>query len=78
MDTTFLAPHTNLAIMKCYEEVPIEPAHNKTNNKTCVTSKDSDQTVHLPSMAMVLVYPSLGGCGRHMRSKKTDQTGCAG
>ena len=28
-------------------------------NKTCVTSKDSDQHVHTPSMARVLVYPSL-------------------
>ena len=25
-----------------------EPAHKKTYNKTCVTSKDSDQPVHLP------------------------------
>ena len=24
-----------------------EPAHDKTYNKTCVTSKDSDQPVHL-------------------------------
>ena len=36
-----------------------EPVHNKTYNKTCVTSKDSDQPVHVPSMARVLVYPSL-------------------
>ena len=34
-------------------------AHNKTYNKTCVTFKDSDQPVHLLSMARVLVYPSL-------------------
>ena len=26
----------------------IEPAHDKTYNKTCVTSKDSDQPVHPP------------------------------
>ena len=26
---------------------------------TCVTSKDSDQPVHLSSIARVLVYPSL-------------------
>ena len=35
-----------------------EPAH-KSYDKTCVTSKDSDQPVHPPSMARVLVYPSL-------------------
>ena len=29
----------------------------KTLNKTCVTSKDSDQPVHPSSMVMVLVYP---------------------
>ena len=36
-----------------------EPAHNKTNNKTCVTSKDSDKSVHPPSMARIFVYLSL-------------------
>ena len=36
-----------------------EPAHDKTYNKTCVTSKDSDQPVHPPSMARVPVYPTL-------------------
>ena len=36
-----------------------EQVHDKTYNKTCVTSKDSDQPVHPPSMARVLVYPSL-------------------
>ena len=36
-----------------------EPAHDKTYNKTFVTSKDSDQSIHSPSMAMVLIYPSL-------------------
>ena len=40
-------------------ERTFEPAHNKTYNKTYVTSKDSDQLVHLPSMAWVLIYPSL-------------------
>ena len=35
------------------------PAHDKTYNKTCVTSKGSDQDVHPPSMARVLVHPSL-------------------
>ena len=34
-----------------------EPVHNKTYNKTCVTSKD--QPIHPPSMTMVLIYPSL-------------------
>ena len=36
-----------------------EPAHDETYNKTCVTNKDSDQPVHPPGMARVLVYPSL-------------------
>ena len=36
-----------------------EPAHSKTYNKTYVTSKGSDQLVHPPSMARVLIYPSL-------------------
>ena len=36
-----------------------EPAHDKTYNKTCETSKDSDQPVHPSSMARVLVHPSL-------------------
>ena len=35
-----------------------EPAHDKTY-KTCATNKDSDQPVHLHSMARVLVYPFL-------------------
>ena len=30
-----------------------------THDKTCVTSKDSDQPVHQPSMACVLVNPFL-------------------
>ena len=30
-----------------------EPAHNKIYNKTCVTSKDSDQHIHPPSMDAV-------------------------
>ena len=37
-----------------------EPLHDKTYNKTCISSKDSDQPVHSPSMARVLIYPSLG------------------
>ena len=36
-----------------------EQAHGKTYDKTCVTSKDSDQPVRPPSLASVLVYPSL-------------------
>ena len=36
-----------------------EPAHNKTYNKTCVTSKDTNQSVHPLSMARVLIYSSL-------------------
>ena len=36
-----------------------EPAHDKAYNKICLTSKDSDQLVHPPSMARVIVYPSL-------------------
>ena len=38
----------------------IEPAQDKTYNKTCVTSKDFDQPVHPPSMTRVLLHPSLG------------------
>ena len=30
-----------------------EPAHDKTYNKTCVTSKNSDQPVHLCSLIRV-------------------------
>ena len=36
-----------------------ETAHDKTNNRTCMTIKDSDQPVHPTSMARVLFYPSL-------------------
>ena len=36
-----------------------ELGHDKTYNKTCVTNKNSDQSVHPPSMVGVLVYPSL-------------------
>ena len=31
------------------------PEHEKTYNMTCVTSKDSDQAVHPPSLARVFV-----------------------
>ena len=40
-----------------------EPAHDKTYNKTCVTSKHSDKPVHLLSIARVLVYSSLNSLG---------------
>ena len=36
-----------------------KPAHDKTYNQACMTSKDSDKPVHPPSMARVLFYPSL-------------------
>ena len=36
-----------------------QPKQDKTYNKTCVTSKDSDQPVHPPSMARILISPSL-------------------
>ena len=35
------------------------PGHDKTYNKTCVTSKYSDQPVHPPSVARILCHPSL-------------------
>ena len=42
------------------QNTTIEPAHDETSNKTCVTSKDSAQLVHPSSMARVLViYPSF-------------------
>ena len=34
-----------------------EPAHDKAYNKTCVTSKDSDQYVYPPSAARVSLIP---------------------
>ena len=37
----------------------IEPARDKTYNKACVTSEDSDHPLHAPSTTRVLVYPSL-------------------
>ena len=36
-----------------------EPARDKTYNKVCVTSKYSDQPVHPPRTARLLVYFSL-------------------
>ena len=52
----------NLSLYHIYP-LSYEPAHDKNYSKTCVTSKDSDQPVHPPSMARVLVYPSLGSLG---------------
>ena len=39
--------------------IPIKLAHDKTYNKTCVTSKDSDRPVYPSSTARVRDYPSL-------------------
>ena len=36
-----------------------EPAYDKTYNKTCGISKDSEQPVHAPSEARILVYHCL-------------------
>ena len=41
------------------EQKPFEPGHDKTHSKACVASEDSDQPVHRPGMARVLVYPIL-------------------
>ena len=41
-------------VIKAFELV-----HNKTYNKTCVTSIDSDQPLYPPSMARTLVNSSL-------------------
>ena len=41
------------------DEVLIKPVHDKTYNKTCVTSKESDEPVHQASMTPILIYPSL-------------------
>ena len=51
-----------LKVLVFKELIAYEPEHDKTCNKTCVTSKDSkdsDQPVHPSSVARVLVYPSL-------------------
>ena len=49
----------------------IEKIHMSQYSKTCVTSKDSDQPVQPPSVARVLVYPSLD-------SLETVEGTCAG
>ena len=59
MPTTYIFIQKYEKYSKLIPKLSIEPVHNKTYNKTCVTSKDSDQPVHLPSIAVVLVYPSL-------------------
>ena len=46
-------------MMKTFSRFKNEQAHNKTYNKTFVTSKDSDQLVHPTSMTRILVHPSL-------------------
>ena len=57
-----------------------ELAHDKTY-KICVTSQDSDQLVHPPSMARVFVYPSLdsleGVEGTHVEQRLIRLRGCA-
>ena len=50
---------TKLMFKVSHSVLIYEPVHTKTYNNTCVTSKDPDQPVHPPSMARVLVYPSL-------------------
>ena len=38
----------------CVNNIPIAFLKKRRDNKTCMTSKDSDQPVHPPSMARVL------------------------
>ena len=63
-----LLPGTQLKLLRTVpQEVSLTCAHRYRNwasawqmyHKTCMTSKDSDQPAHPPSMARVLVYPSL-------------------
>ena len=49
----------SLILWNYRDKIPYETVHDKTYNKTCVTSKDLDQPVHPPSKARVLVYLSL-------------------
>ena len=54
-----------LTIFRCLSWVTLfifEPAHDKTYNKICATSKDSDQLVHPHSMARVLVHTVDSTC----------------
>ena len=55
-----------------------EPVHDKTYNKTCVTSKDSDQPLHQHRMARVLVYPLETGEGTCNQRRLIRLCGCAG
>ena len=50
--------HTIINVGNAVPQFIFEPAQDKTYNKTCVTRKDSDQPVHPPSTAKILVYPS--------------------
>ena len=50
---------SNLPRMFLWRNKKNEPGHDKTYNEACVTSKDSDQPLHLPSEARVLICPSL-------------------
>ena len=43
----------------CRNPILDEPVHDKTYDKTCMTSKNSGQPVHPPSMARIFVYSSL-------------------
>ena len=50
----------NLLVVYAFHSLHIKvPAHNKTYNKTCMTSIDSDQPVHLHNMAKGLIPSSL-------------------
>ena len=56
---------SHIAAHLVYGRVRNEQEHDKTYN-TCTTyvnSKDSDQPVHPPSAARILVYPSLDRLG---------------
>ena len=50
-----LTIHTTLVLRVVHWNM----SQRKTYNMTCVTSKDSDQSVYPPSKARVLVHPSL-------------------
>ena len=59
------------------KEIANGPAHDKTHNKTCVPSKDSDQPVHSPSKARVLfilLYIARRLTMSHAISEDSDQT----
>ena len=56
---TYASLALNPRVLVEKQENLFEPAHDKTDNKTCVTSKDSDQHVHPSRIASVLVYSCL-------------------